>query len=125
MAPVLLAMTFGALKFGIVMNHRVVLTNAAATGAMAFALSRGTATPYATTTAAITNAAPSLTAGLIGITVRVNGVTCASNAACSSIMVAGQPAQVTATYPCDLTVMGRNFAPNGCTLSSATAQMVQ
>lgn len=124
-APVLLVMVFGILQFGIAMNHHMVLTNAAAKGAMTLALSRGTATPYATTTSAITSAAPSLTAGQISITVKVNGVACASDAACSTILVSGQPALVKATYPCDVTVMGVNYAPSGCTLKAETAQLVQ
>jgi Flp pilus assembly protein TadG len=124
LAPVFLTMMFGTLQFGIAMNHHMVLTNAAAKGAMTLALSRGTSTPYATTTTAITNAAPSLTAGQISITVKVNGVACATDAACSTILVAGQPALVKATYPCDLTVMGVNYAPS-CTLRAETAQMVQ
>jgi hypothetical protein len=40
-------------------------------------------------------------------------------------MVAGQTALVKATYPCNLTVMGHNYAPNGCNLSAQTAQMIQ
>jgi Flp pilus assembly protein TadG len=123
-APILLVMVFGILQFGIAMNQHMVLTNAAAKGAMTFALSRGTATPYATTTSAITSAAPSLTAGQISITVKVNGVACASDAACSTLLVSGQPALVKATYPCDLTVMGVNYAPS-CTLKAETAQLVQ
>ncbi len=124
-APVLLAMVFGILKFGTAMNHQMVLTNAAAKGAMTLALSRGTSTPYATTTTAVTSAAPSLTAGQITITVKVNGVACATDAACSTILVSGHPALVKATYPCDLTVMGVNYKPGGCILSAETAQMVQ
>ena len=49
---------------------------------------------------------------------------CASDAACSTILVSGQPALVKATYPCDLTVMGVNYAPS-CTLKAETAQLVQ
>jgi Flp pilus assembly protein TadG len=124
-APVLLVMVFGILKFGTAMNHQMVLTNAAAKGAMTLALSRGTSTPYATTTTAVTSAAPSLTAGQISITVKVNGVACTSDAACSTILVSGQPALVKATYPCDLTVMGVNYKPGGCTLTAETAQLVQ
>ena len=124
-APILLAMVFGILQFGTAMNHQMVLTNAAAKGAMTLALSRGTSTPYVTTTTAVTSAAPSLTAANITITVKVNGVACTTDSGCSSILVSGQPALVRATYPCDLTVMGVNYKPGGCTLSAETAQMVQ
>jgi len=124
LAPVFLTMMFGTLKFGVAMNHYMVLTNAAAKGAMTLALSRGTTTPYASTTGAVTAAASSLTAGSITITVTVNGTTCTTDAGCSTLLVAGQTALVRATYPCDLTVMGYNYA-SGCTLSAQTAQMVQ
>jgi len=125
LAPVFLVMTFGTLKFGVAMNHYMVLTNAAAKGAMTLALSRGTTTPYVSTTTAVTAAAPGLTAASITITVKVNGTACTTDSGCSSILVAGQPALVKATYPCDLTVMGVNYAPSGCTLTAQTAQMVQ
>ena len=102
----------------------MVLTNAAAKGALTLALSRGTTTPYTSTTTAVTAAAPGLTTGSITITVTVNGTACTTDAGCSTLLVAGQPALVRATYPCDLTVMGYNYA-SGCTLSAQTAQMVQ
>jgi Flp pilus assembly protein TadG len=124
LAPVFLTMLFGTLKFGIAMNDYMVLTNAAAKGAMTLALSRGTTTPYTSTTTAVTAAAPGLTVGSITITVKVNGTACTTDTGCSTILVAGQPASVRATYPCDLTVMGVNYA-SGCTLSAETAQMVQ
>jgi hypothetical protein len=41
------------------------------------------------------------------------------------LLVVGQTAVVKATYPCHLTVMGHNYAPNGCNLSAQTAQMIQ
>lgn len=123
-APVLLTMTIGVFKFGIAMNHYLILTNAAAKGAVTLALSRGTATPYTTTTTAVTNSAANLVAGSITVTVKVNNTACSTDSACSSLLTAGQAATVTATYPCDLTVMGINYKPS-CTLTAQTAQMVQ
>lgn len=123
-APVLMLIGLGMLKFGLAMSQYVMLTNAASSGATALALARGTTTSYAATITAITNAAPTLTAGSITTTVRVNGTTCATNTACAALLTAGATAQVTTTYPCDLTVMGRNFK-SGCTLSAQSAQMVQ
>ena len=69
-APVFLAMATGAFKFGLAMTQYLALTNAAAQGATTFALSRGSSTPYVSTTTAITNAAPGLTAASITKTVR-------------------------------------------------------
>jgi hypothetical protein len=88
-------------------------------------LSRGTTTPYSSATAAINAAAPSLTPAQTTITVRINGTACTSDATCLPSMVAGQSAVVRATYPCNLTVMGHNYAPSGCNLSAQTAQMIQ
>jgi Flp pilus assembly protein TadG len=122
--PVLLTILVGIFQFGTAMSNYLVLTNAAAKGALTLALSRGTTTPYTSTTAAIT-AAPNLTAANITTTVTVNGSTCSSDATCLTNLLAGKTATVKTTYPCKLIVMGTNYAPSGCTLSAQTAQMVQ
>ena len=106
------------------MSQYLTLNNAAAQGAMAFALSRGTTTPYATTTTAITSAAPNLASGSVTKTLRVSGTACTTDSACQTALVAGATASVTVSYPCDLTVLGVSFKSN-CTLSSTAAQMVQ
>ena len=124
-SPVLLTIVLGVFQFGIAMNQYLNLTNAAAQGALTLALSRGTTTPYTSTTAAITAAAPNLAAAQTTITVRINGVACTNDATCSAALLAGQAALVRATYPCYLVVMGVNYAPNGCTLSAQSAQMIQ
>ena len=99
-APVMLALAVGTFKFGAAMMHHVVLTNAAAQGALTLALSRGTTSPYTLTTTAI------------------------NNAAFAALMSAGVTAVVRTTYPCDLSVLGINYK-SGCTISAQTAQMVQ
>ena len=103
----------GIFQFGIAMNQQLNLTNAVAQGALTLALSRGTTTPYTAATAAIGSAAPNLAAAQTTITVRINGAACTNNATCSAALVAGQPAFVRATYPCNLMVMGVNYAPGG------------
>lgn len=122
--PVLMLIGVGLMKFGLAMSQYIMLTSAASTGATALALARGSTSPYTTTTTAITNAAPSLTAGSITTTVTVNGTSCTTDTACAALLSAGATARVTATYPCDLSVLGRNFKTN-CTLSAQSAQMVQ
>jgi Flp pilus assembly protein TadG len=124
-SPVLLTILLGIFQFGIAMNDYLVLTNAAAKGALTIALSRGTTTPYTTTTSAISAAAPNLTAASIATTVTINGTACSTDSACTTALVAGVSAVVRTTYPCKLTVMGINYAPSGCTLSAQTAQLVQ
>jgi Flp pilus assembly protein TadG len=123
-APVMLALAIGTFKFGATLMHQMVLTNAAAQGALTLALSRGTTSPYSSTTTAINNAASSLTTASITTTVTINGTACSTNTACSALMTAGVTAVVRATYPCDLSVMGINYK-SGCTISAQTAQMVQ
>ena len=75
---------------------------------------------------AITSAAPNLTAGSVTVTTKVNGTTCSTDSACSTALstAAGESATVTATYPCNLTIMGVNFA-SGCTLSATTADIIE
>jgi Flp pilus assembly protein TadG len=123
--PVLLTILLGIFQFGTAMNDYLVLTNAAAKGALTLALSRGTTTPYTTTTSAINAAAPNLDATKITTTVTVNGSACSTDSACLTNLLAGKTASVRTTYPCNLVIMGRNYAPSGCTLSAQTAQMVQ
>jgi hypothetical protein len=106
------------------MMHQVALTNAAAQGALTLALSRGTTSPYTSTTTAINNAASGLTTASITTTVTINGTACSTNTACAALMSAGVTAVVRTTYPCDLSVMGINYK-SGCTISAQTAQMVQ
>lgn len=123
-APAVLTIGIGMLKFGIAMTHYMLLNNAAAQGALTLALARGTAAPYTSAGTAITNAAPSLATASITKVTAINGTACTTDTACSTAMVAGQTARVTLTYPCDLTVMGINFKPN-CTLSAQSSQMIQ
>ena len=125
-SPIMLAVMIGIFQFGIAMNQYLNLTNAVAQGALTLALSRGTTTPYTATTSAISSAAPNLTPAQTTITVRINGTACTTDATCSAALVAGQPAVVTATYPCNLTIMGVNYAPGGtCTLRVQISQMIQ
>ena len=124
-SPVMLTILLAIFQFGIAMNQYMVITNAAAKGALTMALSRGTTTPYTTTKSAINAAAPNLDSTKITLTVTINGTACSTDATCTTSLVAGNSAVVKATYPCNLTVMGINYAPSGCTLRAQTAQMVQ
>jgi Flp pilus assembly protein TadG len=122
--PVFLFLAVGTLKFGVAMAQYLTLNNAAASGAMTFALSRGTSTPYATSTTAITNAAPNLASGSLTKTLKINGTACTTDSGCTTALVAGATATVIVSYPCDLSVLGVNFKPS-CSLSATSAQMVQ
>src|SRR5260370_6433972 len=91
-SPVLIMIVTGIFQFGVAMNQYMSLTNAVAQGALTLALSRGTATPYGSTTTAIGAAAPGLASAQTTITVKINGTACTSDATCLPLMVAGQSA---------------------------------
>lgn len=124
-APVLLLLVVGAGAFGIATNNYIQLTGATGDGARQLAISRSAATPYTDTVNQIKVSAPSLVPANITISLLVNGTACATDASCATALVAGVPAQVIASYPCNLVIYGTNFAPSGCTLSANTTARVQ
>jgi Flp pilus assembly protein TadG len=125
-APVLLLMMFGMITFGIAMNNYLTLTDAVRAGARTLSTSRASATPFSSATNAIYLAAPTLTSASITITLTVNGSPCTGDAACATTLSAsaGLASSVSASYPCNLAVMGLNFAPT-CTLTSTTTERVE
>ena len=70
--------------------------------------------------------APTLKPANLTITFTVNGTACATDAACQTALQTNSdtPAVVSATYPCNLTVMGYNFYP-GCSLTAQVTELVQ
>jgi Flp pilus assembly protein TadG len=124
---VLLLVTTGLVSFGLALHNDLLLTNAVSTGAQLLAFSRGqTADPCATASAAINNAAPSLSSS-ISLTFVIDGTTYSSTTSCPSAtsnMVEGATAQVTGTYPCVLAVVGQNFSKT-CNLQSQISEFIQ
>jgi Flp pilus assembly protein TadG len=128
LAPALLLILLGTAQFGLTLNQFVTLTNAVSIGALQFALSRSDTTPYTDAVNAVKSAATSLTPASLTITFSVGSplTACSTDATCATALTnnVGQPAQVTATYPCNLKVMAYNFAPT-CNLSSQVTERVQ
>jgi len=112
----------------------VMMTNAVGVGAMQFAVSRGdvpvtgppASGPYSDTVNAVKAAATTLTPASLTITLSVNGTACTTDTACATALTnnVGKPAQVSATYPCNLQVMWYNFAPT-CNLTFQVTERVQ
>lgn len=127
-APVLLFILLGIIQCGLTLNNYLVLTEGVSTGARQLAIGRAISTPYTSTTSAITSAMPNLSAASVTIATWVNGTACDTDASCATALTntggGGGAATVTATYPCDLNIMGIDFAPN-CTLSSTTSDLVE
>ncbi len=125
-APVLFLLILGITQFGITLNNYEMLTGATAAASRQFSMSRGISTPSSSATTALYNAASNLTQSSLTITLKVNGATCTGDGACKTALTngQGQPATVTASYPCNLTVYGYNFAP-GCTLTAQSTESVE
>jgi Flp pilus assembly protein TadG len=144
LAPILLLIMLGIAKFGLALNQYVMLWNGVEVAAMQFAVSGGaSSTPASSAWTALTGQAPTLkTGGTCGasgtslcLSISVNAAACVTNAsssptgddsACSSALAAnvGTPAVVSATYPCNLTVLQYNFFPS-CVLSAQITELVQ
>lgn len=131
--PVLLLVVTGIFSFGTYLNNNMELTNGVGTGARLLAISRGqTSDPCATVSSAVYSAAPTLASGRMTFTFVLNGnsysgASCASaspSSGAAANLVQGQPAQVTVTYPCSLSVYGHNYSPS-CTLTATTTELVQ
>lgn len=129
--PVLFLILTGIYTVGIAITSYLMLTDGVNVGARLLAISRGQTTdPCAITVAAVESAAPNLATASLSFTFVLNG-TAYSGTTCSSAstttgaagnLVQGQPAKVTVTYPCNLTVMAVNY---GCSLSAQTTEIVQ
>jgi Flp pilus assembly protein TadG len=124
--PILLVVMTGMVSFGFALHNELVLTNAVNTGAQLLSFSRGQTTdPCATAYGAISGAAPTLATGLT-LTFVINGTTYSSTTSCTAgaaNMVQGGSAQVQATYPCTLAVLGMNFP--GCRLGAQITEFIQ
>jgi Flp pilus assembly protein TadG len=125
-APVLLLLLVGMAKFGLTLNNYIELTSGVQTGARALALSRGGSTPYTGAVDAIKSAVPNLTEAELSITTSINDTACSSDSSCSTALAGatGDRVTVTASYPCNLVVMGHDFAPR-CELSSQSSEMIE
>ncbi len=124
--PVLFAMLFGLVQFGLTFTSYIMLNDGVRVGARVFAVSRSSATPYSSATTALYGATPTLTKANISLTLTVNGATCASDGACQTALAsaAGNDASVKATYPCNLNIMGVDYWP-GCTLTAITTERIE
>ena len=125
-APVLMLLALGTVQFGLTLNNYITLTEAVRTASRQLSVSRGGSTPYTDTVNQMYRSAPNLIRANLTISLSVNGTACSTDTTCLSALAGaqGRPASVDASYPCDLTFMGHDFAP-GCTLASQTTERVE
>ena len=131
--PILLVVAMGVLAFGLAFNNYIALTEATGVGARQLAISRGTTLdPCATVATAISGAAPLLRASGISYTIVLNGTSYSASSCPSSSTTSGpagnlqqgSTATVTASYPCQLLVMGVSLVPS-CNLTAQTSEAIQ
>jgi Flp pilus assembly protein TadG len=129
--PLLLTLITGLVMFGVAFNNELTLTYATDAAAQLLSISRGQTTdPCQTASQAVYSAAPQLNQSNLAFTIVLNGTSVTTNStqpSCSGsqqYLVQSQPARVTATYPCNLTILGVNFAPN-CTLTAQSTVLIQ
>jgi len=137
--PVFALMLFGIVKFGLVMNNYIEVTEGVRVAGRQFASERQTGsgtigtTPVTDTSTAFYDAAPNLVAADVTLTYYVGATAatvtaCTTNTTCAAaITTAGEGGvvEVKASYSvCDLQVVQYNFAPN-CSLASNTYERIE
>jgi Flp pilus assembly protein TadG len=142
-APIMMMIMMGIIVIGQTMGTYVQLIEATSNAARTLAVSRSnTLNPCTTMTSAVSGGAPLLNSANLTYTLALNsslganlgtyGPTQGSLSCSSSSYTSGPPsylqqggsASVTVTYPCNLTIYGRNYW-SGCTLQAQTTEMIQ
>lgn len=132
--PLVLLMMVGIFTFCIAIFQKFELAEAVGVGGTYLATDRGDTDPCASTTAKIKAAEPGLTPSKLSFTYTLNGVvtngtSCpGSSGSPNANMISGGSAQVTATYPCVLSLFpAYNVAPSSlsCTLHVTIVEVVQ
>jgi Flp pilus assembly protein TadG len=107
--PVLMFLVLGLAQFGLIFYNYILVTNAAATGARQFSISRLDTKPYTDTVNTINNAATNLSPTItLAVTVSGTKTTCSSDTNCSTLLTNAyaenktppDPVSVTVSYQC-------------------------
>lgn len=142
--PIILVAVFGILIFGFFTLQIMSLTQGVNSAGLVLSVNAGETTdPCATAATALQNAAPILVPANISYTVTLTppatssgtksypytGASCSSSSTttgAAGYLVSGGQVQVTASYSnCSLKFYGKNFAPNGCSITSTITEVVQ
>ncbi|HVV65571.1 MAG TPA: TadE/TadG family type IV pilus assembly protein [Rhizomicrobium sp.] len=124
--PFLLLALFGIIKFGIVLNNDLELSDGTRASARIIAISRSSSSPWTDAMSAFRASTPNLNQSTTTIKVLVNNVACASDTDCKAALAnaAGLPAQINVSYPCDLDIVGIELVKD-CKLQSQTTERVE
>jgi len=138
--PILMTIVFGILIFGIFTMQIMSLAQGVNNAGRVLSVSAGQTTdPCSTAATAIQNAAPLLNPGSLSYSITLTpsggsaqtypGSTCSSTnagtGAAGNLQSRGT-VQITASYSnCSLSFYGKNFLPNGCSITSTITEAVQ
>ena len=129
--PIVMVIMTGVFSFSIALYQKLQLAEAVSVGGRQIAVARGQTDPCTQATNSIYAAAPGLTSASIKLTYVLNGTSStagtsmgAGTTACSgTTLTPGDYAQITATYPCSLSVYGMSFA--SCSLGTQITEVIQ
>lgn len=124
--PLFLMLLTGVFSFGAAYNNKMALANAVGVaGQRLQQLRTSTTNPCSDTLAALTAAAPGLTAANVVLTLTLAGAPSSySSGTCSgaqSYLTMGSSFTVKATYPCSLSMMGYSFG-SSCLLKATVSE---
>ena len=117
--PVLLLLIAGIVKFGLVYNNHIILTDSVRVGSRQLALGRGLPDACAPAVKRLKDSAENLDTSKIVVAAPIFGGTSSCNT-----MFQGDASTISATYPCELTVFGIDFFPN-CRLKASATEAVE
>jgi hypothetical protein len=117
--PVLLLLIGGIVKFGIVYNNHIILTDSVRVGSRQLALGRGLPNGCTPAIKRLKDSAENLDASKLVVA----PPTFAPGSSCST-MLGGDWSTISATYPCELTIFGIDFFPS-CTLKASATEAIE
>jgi Flp pilus assembly protein TadG len=122
--PLLLTLLFGVIKLGLVLNNDAEIINGARATARVIAVARGSTTPWSDANTTFKSSTSNVATA--AMSVLVNGAACSSDSGCQALLTnsAGLALTVIATAPCDLQIMGVDFAPK-CQLQTQTVERIE
>ena len=138
--PIVLAIVFGILVFGIFTMQIISLGQGVNNAGSVLSVSAGQTTdPCSLAATSVQQAAPLLSTGSLSYSVTMtpsggsaqtySGSSCSSSSTTTGApgyLVSGGTVQVTASYTnCSLKFFGKNFFPNGCSITSTITEAVQ
>ena len=130
--PVLLLLIAGIVKFGLVYNNHIILTDSVRVGSRQLALGRGLPDACAPAVNRLKASAHNLDLNQLVVDAPVFS---SASSKCGDIpdgaggfaggtMAGGDAATISASYPCQLTVFGIDFFPN-CRLRASATEAVE